>query len=135
MVAEAERLRPSEWILRAVVSAHVVAAIGQPVFAGVYMSGDYDGLMMHSTGADVVTSIGYAQLVVGIVVWARSRRSWPFWATAGVVAAETVQYFAGLWGALWLHFPLGVATVVALVVLFIAIWSRPLSWQKEVRDA
>jgi hypothetical protein len=135
MVAVTEGLRPSEWILRAVVSVHVVAVIGQPVFAGVYMSGDFDGLLMHSTGADVVTSVGYAQLIAGIAVWVRSRRSWPFWATAGVVAAETVQYFAGLWGALWLHFPLGVATVVALVVLFIAIWSRPLERQKEVRDA
>ena len=37
-----------------------------------------------------------------------------------------MQYFAGLDGALWLHIPLGVMTVAALVVLFIAVWRQPL---------
>ncbi|TYB55395.1 hypothetical protein FXF51_45875 [Nonomuraea sp. PA05] len=113
------------WALRAVVSAHVVAMAGQPVFAGVYLTGDYDSLRWHALGADVVTSIGYLQLVVAIVVWARLRQAWPFVATLAVVGAETVQYFAGLDGALWLHLPLGVMTVVALAVLFIAVWQRP----------
>ncbi|MEU6782181.1 hypothetical protein ABZ912_23505 [Nonomuraea angiospora] len=120
--------------LRAVVSAHVVAIVGQPVFAGVYLTGDFDGLRWHAIGADVVTSIGYLQVIVAIVVWIRLRRVWPFLATTAAVAAETVQYFAGLDGALWLHIPLGVMTVVTLVVLFIAVWSRPLS-RREVRDA
>ncbi|MDX3099220.1 hypothetical protein ACIBO5_54400 [Nonomuraea angiospora] len=120
--------------LRAVVSAHVVAIVGQPVFAGVYLTGDFDGLRWHAIGADVVTSIGYLQVIVAIVVWIRLRQIWPFLATAAVVAAETVQYFAGLDGALWLHIPLGVMTVVGLVVLFIAVWSRPLP-RREVRHA
>ncbi|MFI9841920.1 hypothetical protein ACIHFD_33130 [Nonomuraea sp. NPDC051941] len=120
--------------LRAVVSAHVVAIVGQPVFAGVYLTGDFDSLRWHAIGADVVTSIGYLQVVVAIVVWIRLRQVWPFLATTAVAAAETVQYFAGLDGALWLHIPLGVMTVVALVVLFIAVWSRPLP-RREVRDA
>ncbi|MBE1582962.1 hypothetical protein ACFPOI_58985 [Nonomuraea angiospora] len=120
--------------LRAVVSAHVVAIVGQPVFAGVYLTGDFDGLRWHAIGADVVTSIGYLQVIVAIVVWIRLRQIWPFLATAAVVAAETVQYFAGLDGALWLHIPLGVMTVVGLVVLFIAVWSRPLP-RREVPHA
>ncbi|NUR88032.1 MAG: hypothetical protein HOY71_28430 [Nonomuraea sp.] len=123
-----------ERVLRAIVSAHVAAIIGQPVLAGLYLSGDYDGLRWHALGADVVTSIGYAQLIVAAVVWFRARRSWPFLATLGVVAAETVQYFAGLGGALWLHLPLGVLTVAALVVQFIAVWRQPLA-RREVRDA
>ena len=76
--------------------------------------------------AGVVTSIGYLQLFAGIAVWVRLRRAWPFATTAAVVAAETVQYFAGLEGALWLHIPLGVMTVAALVVQFIDVWRRPL---------
>ena len=119
-------MRTAEWTLRAVVSAHVVAIVGQPVFAGVYLTGDYDSLRWHAVGADVVTSLGYLQVVVAIVVWVRLRQAWPFLATLGVVAAETAQYFAGLDGALWLHIPLGVMTVAALVVLFIAIWRQPL---------
>ncbi|MEU7835624.1 hypothetical protein [Nonomuraea sp. NPDC049129] len=118
----ARRTTPTGWTLRAVVSAHVVAVVGQPVFAGAYLTGDFDSLRWHAVGADVVTSIGYLQVAVAIVVWIRLRRVWPFLATMAVVAAETVQYFAGLDGALWLHIPLGVMTVAALVVLFIAVW-------------
>ncbi|MEU5263272.1 hypothetical protein [Amycolatopsis sp. NPDC021455] len=120
------KTRPAGWVLRAVTGAHVVVIAGQPVFAGVYLSGDYDGLRLHATGADVVTSIAYAQLIVAIVVWVRLRRAWPFFATTAVAAAETVQYFAGLDGALWLHLPLGVLTIAGLVVLAVAVWRRPL---------
>ena len=114
-------------IFQGVVSAHTAAVVGQPVFAGVYLTGDYDSLRWHATGADVVTSLGYAQLIVAIVVWVRLRQAGPFAWTLAVVAAETVQYFAGLQGALWLHVPLGVMTVAGLVVQFVAVWRRPLA--------
>ena len=107
------------------ISLHTLAIFGQPVFAGVYLSGDYDALRWHATGANVVTSMGYVQLIAAIVVWARLRQAWPFVATLALVAAETVQYFAGMDGALWLHLPLGVLTIVALAVLFIAVWRQP----------
>ena len=121
-----ERTGKTSWALRVAAAVHLVAIAGQPVFAGVYLSGDYDGLRLHAAGADVVTSLGYVQLIVAIVVWVRLRRAWPFLATAAVAAAETVQYFAGLDGALWLHLPLGVLTVAGLVTLVVALWRRPL---------
>ncbi|WP_410575372.1 hypothetical protein [Amycolatopsis sp. cmx-4-61] len=121
-----EKSGKTSWALRGVAAAHLVAIAGQPVFAGVYLSGDYDGLRLHATGADVVTSLGYVQLVVAVVVWVRLRRAWPCLATTAVVAAETAQYFAGLDGALWLHLPLGVLTLAGLVVLVLALWRR--SW-------
>ncbi|MCX5106171.1 MULTISPECIES: hypothetical protein [unclassified Streptomyces] len=122
----AHRRRLSGWVLRAVVSVHLVAIFGQPVFAGLFLSGDYDGLRWHEFGANVTTSVSYVQLIAAIVVWVRLRQIWPFLATSALVAAETVQYFAGMEGALWLHLPLGVATVVALAVVFITVWLRPL---------
>ncbi|MGI5493321.1 hypothetical protein [Microtetraspora malaysiensis] len=135
----AHRTKPTGWILRAVVSAHMVAILGQPVFAGVYLSGDYDALGWHAAGANAVTSIGYLQVIAAIMVWIRLRQVRPFLATMAVVAAETVQYFAGLDGALWLHIPLGVMTIAGLVVQFIAVWRRPLqrrpAEQKEANDA
>ncbi|MFI9330112.1 hypothetical protein ACIGZJ_21500 [Kitasatospora sp. NPDC052868] len=121
-----ERTGPAGWVLRALVSAHVVVILGQPVFAGVYLSGDFDGLRWHALGANIVTSIGYVQVIAAATVWFRLRRLWPLSATLAVVAAETVQYFAGLAGALWLHLPLGVATVAGLVVLSIVVWIRPM---------
>lgn len=121
--SDAVRRSGLSWrVLRGVVSVHVVAMFGQPVFAGVYLSGVFDGLRWHELGADAVTSLGYVQLVVALVVWIRLRRSWAFFATSALVAAETVQYFAGMDGALWLHLPLGVLTVVGLVLLFVAAW-------------
>jgi hypothetical protein len=117
---------PIGWAFRAVVTAHVAAIAGQPVFAGVYLTGDFDSLRWHAVGADVVTSIGYLQVIAAVVVWVRLRRAWPFLATMAVVAAETVQYFAGLDGALWLHIPLGVMTVAAVVLQFVAAWRQPL---------
>ncbi|MGP4098398.1 hypothetical protein [Nonomuraea sp. KM90] len=134
LTVAAQRTERSGWTLRAVVSAHLVAIAGQPVFAGVYLTGDYDSLRGHAIGADVVTSLGCLQVLVAITVWVRMRQAWPFLTTTAVVAAETVQYFAGLDGALWLHIPLGVMTVAALVVQFIAVWRRPLLRQ-EARDA
>ncbi|WUJ70414.1 hypothetical protein OG809_35615 [Kribbella soli] len=116
----------SQWVLRGLVSAHLVAIAGQPVFAGVYLSGDFDGLRMHAAGANVTTSIGYLQVIAAVMVWVRLRQSWPFVASLAVVVAETVQYFAGTGGALWLHIPLGVMTVAAVVMLFIAVWRQPL---------
>jgi hypothetical protein len=124
----------SGWVLRGVVSAHLLAAVGQPVFAGVYLSGDFDGLRMHAVGADIVTSLGYLQVVAAAVVWVRLRQVWPFVASLGVVVAETVQYFAGQDGALWLHLPLGVMTVAAVVVLFISVWRQPVV-RREVEHA
>ncbi len=124
----------SGWVLRGVVSVHLVAIVGQPVFAGVYLSGDFDGLRMHAVGADLVTSLGYLQVIAAIAVWVRLRQVWPFVASLGVVVAETVQYFAGQDGALWLHLPLGVITVAAVVVLFIGVWRQPVV-RREVEHA
>jgi hypothetical protein len=128
--AVVHRTTPTGWVFRVVVSAHVAAIAGQPVLAGVYLTGDFDGLRWHAVGADVVSSIGYLQVIAAIAVWVRLRQAWPFLATMAVVAAETVQYFAGLDGALWLHIPLGVMTVAGVVVQFIAAWRQPvLRWE------
>ncbi|MEV8553799.1 hypothetical protein AB0L04_28780 [Streptomyces glaucescens] len=106
--------------------AHTVAAFGQPVFAGVYLSGAVGGLHWHARGADLVFSLGLLQTVAGTAASVRMRRVWPVTVSLLVVAAETVQYMAGLSGALWLHLPLGAAIIASLAVLFVAAWIRPL---------
>ncbi|MFI7387301.1 hypothetical protein [Streptomyces sp. NPDC049813] len=122
-------------LLRIAVSVHTVAIFGQPAFAGVYLSGDYDALRWHELGADITTTVGCVQLIVAVVVWVRLRRPWPFAATSTLVAAETVQYVAGMRGALWLHLPLGVITIAALTVVFIAVWRRsPSPRARAARD-
>ncbi|OKI96787.1 hypothetical protein [Kitasatospora sp. CB01950] len=127
------RTGPAGQVVRVLAAVHTVAVFGQPVFAGVYLSGSYDGLGWHLAGANAVTSLGYLQLIAVMVLWFRSRISWPLIGTALVVVAETVQYFAGLDGVLWLHLPLGVATVVGITVLTIAVLRVPLPGR--VREA
>ncbi|GAB3396474.1 hypothetical protein GCM10027568_30620 [Humibacter soli] len=124
--ASPTRTWPSGWFFRAVVTLHLVAVIGQPVFAGVYLSGDFDALGWHEIGANIVTTLGYAQLVVAIVVFVRLRVRWPLPASAAIAVAETLQYYIGEHGPLWLHIPLGVGVVVALVVQFITAWRGPI---------
>ncbi|MFJ8441526.1 hypothetical protein [Kitasatospora griseola] len=128
------RSGPAGQVLRVLAAVHTVAVYGQPVFAGVYLSGAYDGLGWHLAGANAVTGLGYLQLIAAMVLWFRSRISWPLTGTAVVVIAETVQYFAGLDGTLWLHLPLGVATIAALTVLTIGLLRTPLPGRGQEAD-
>jgi hypothetical protein len=45
---------------------------GQPVFAGVYLTGDFDGRRRHAAGADVVASIGCLQGMPASASYARA---------------------------------------------------------------
>ncbi|WP_409462793.1 hypothetical protein [Amycolatopsis sp. GA6-003] len=109
-------------VLRAVVTVHAIAILGQPVFAGRYLIGDYDMLAMHELGANIVSTVALIQLVPAALYWWRGGVQWPFWASLLLAGGETAQYFAGQAGALDLHIPLGVALVaIALGTLF-GIW-------------
>ncbi|MGO1055251.1 hypothetical protein [Crossiella sp. CA198] len=111
-------------VCRVLVSAHTVAIIGQPVFAGGYLAGDYDMLWLHRWGADAVSYLGYAQLLAALVLWLARGPRWLFWVSLLIALGETGQYFAGMAGALDLHLPLGVALVTAMALTTIAVW-RP----------
>ncbi|TDD14250.1 hypothetical protein [Nonomuraea diastatica] len=111
-------------VLRVTASAHAVAVFGQAVFAGRYLSGDYDMLGVHATVADVVTSVGLAQLACAVVLWWRGGVRWPTWVSLLLVLGEIGQYLAGQASALDLHVPLGVVLAILTTVLLVALW-RP----------
>ncbi|KZB88513.1 hypothetical protein AVL48_00015 [Amycolatopsis regifaucium] len=113
---------------RVLVSAHTVAIIGQPVFAGGYLGGDYDMLGLHRVGADAVSFLAYAQILAALVLWLVRGPRWLFWVSLLLAAGETAQYFAGMDGALDLHIPLGVALVAGMVLTTVALW-RPQIWR------
>lgn len=112
-------------VLRVIVTAHAVAVFGEAVFAGRYMSGDYDMLGVHATVADVVTALGLVQLACAAVLWWRGGVRWPTWVSVLVVLGGIGQYLAGQAGALDLHVPLGVGLAILTSVLLVALW-RPL---------
>lgn len=115
---------------RVLVSAHAVAIIGQPVFAGGYLGGDYDMLWLHRWGADAVSYLAYAQILAALVLWLVRGPRWLFWISLLLALGETGQYLAGMKGALDLHIPLGVALVTATVLTTIAVW-RPQTWRAD----
>lgn len=91
-----------------------------------YLSGDIGGLDLHALGADTASFLGLAQAIVGVTYSVRQRVWWPALTSLLLVAAESVQYVAGMDGALWLHLPLGVSLIAGLAVLFTVAWTRPL---------
>ncbi|MFC3491176.1 hypothetical protein [Glycomyces rhizosphaerae] len=125
------RTAVSGWVLRSVATVFLIAGFAQPVFAGVYLSGDFDGLAWHVVGADLVSFISIAQLGAAVAVWIRVRRAWPFWTSLALVFGVIAQYFAGLDGALWLHLPLGVALIAGIAGTFAAAWMRPLPRRRK----
>nr|WP_274636596.1 hypothetical protein [Microbacterium bovistercoris] len=117
----------SGWVFRGVASAHMVALIGQPVFAGIFLSGEHGGLGLHLIGANLTTAIGYLQVIVAIVVLVRLGRRWPFASSLAIAVAETAQYYAGIHIGPWLHVPLGVLIVAAVALQLAAAWRLPLA--------
>ncbi|MDA1366610.1 hypothetical protein [Glycomyces algeriensis] len=123
----------SGWVLRATATLFLICGFAQPVFAGVYLTGDFDGLTWHVVGADLLSSLSIVQLGAAVAVWIRVRRAWPFWASLALLLGGVAQYFAGLDGALWLHLPLGVALIAGIAITFAALWMRPLP--RRVKEA
>ncbi|MEU5153427.1 hypothetical protein [Glycomyces sp. NPDC021274] len=121
-----ERTAASGWVLRAAATLLLIGGFGQPAFAGVYLSGEFDGLTWHVLGADLVSYLSIAQLGAAVAVWIRVRRAWPFWSALALTTGVFAQYLAGMEGALWLHLPLGVALIAGIAVTFAALWMRPL---------
>jgi hypothetical protein len=110
--------------VRVLITIHALLIFGQPVFAGLYLSGDYDSLALHAAGANYVSYLSYLQVLVTLALWITRGPRWPFVASVLLTAGETAQYFAGLAGALDLHIPLGVALVASATVTTVAVW-RP----------
>ncbi|RVU28021.1 hypothetical protein EOT10_07095 [Streptomyces antnestii] len=121
-------------LFRAAVTLHTVVAFGQPVFAGVYLSGEIGGLDWHARGADVVFSLGVLQVAVAVAAWVRWGLRWPTAVSVLILVAESGQYGAGLAGLLWVHLPLGVMIIASLAVLSAALWVRPLPDRAATAD-
>jgi hypothetical protein len=129
------RTAVSGWVLRTAATLFLIGGFAQPAFAGVYLSGEFDGLAWHVIGADLVSYLSLAQLGAAVAVWIRVRRAWPFWASLALLLGVLGQYFAGMEGALWLHLPLGVALIAGITLTFAALWMRPLPRRlKEARN-
>jgi hypothetical protein len=108
-------------VLRAVAVAHSLSMLAQPVFAGVYLSGDVDAMAAHNVNAIVVTGLDVIQLICAIAfTWKGRGRYWPIWASLAVAVAVEAQVGVGFERILAVHIPLGVSIIVAQVL--ITVW-------------
>ncbi|HWM03052.1 MAG TPA: hypothetical protein VNP92_12045 [Actinophytocola sp.] len=117
VVAPAGPRRTLVW-LRVFAVLHSLCAIGQPMFAGMYLDGDVDALTIHEINGSAVAALGVAQLVASIVyVWGGHGRRWPMWSSLGLVLVEEVQSGLGYEGAVAIHIPLGVSFIAMQILL------------------
>lgn len=117
--------RPARWAFRWVITLHAAAAFAQAVFAGRFLSGDYDMLRAHFINSQVVGGLAVAQVIVGVLYWKPGGGpGWPALASGGLLALEPFQIAAGIKRVIGIHVPLAVL-IITLAIVF-AVWAwRP----------
>jgi hypothetical protein len=124
--AAADRVAwPIRWALRIVITTHVLAVFVQAVFAGRFLSGDFEMLRAHFVNSQVVGALGLAETALAILYWRPGRgRGWPALACLAVSIAEPLQIASGLLRVIGVHVPLAMAIFAASVLLTLWAW-RP----------
>jgi hypothetical protein len=109
-------------LLRVFLVLHAALVVLQPIAAGIYLSGEVDAMNLHSPIGSTLWMITMLQFVVAALYWRPGGgRLWPAIATAVVFFAEFTQMTLGHSRTLAVHVPLGVAIVVAVVLM--TVWS------------
>ena len=122
--ARVRRPRASLWVLRIVVTAFVLAVLGQPVLAGMYLTGDVDAIGVHGLVGSLL-AVG-AMAVIGAAlayVLAGRGRLWVLPVSVLLFLAVGFQIAAGFARQLELHVPLGVLIVTTSVLLVGWVWT------------
>lgn len=118
------RPRLSLWLLRTVLTVHLLAVLAQPVLAGLFLTGDIDAIAVHGTIGSTLAAVDLVVIgaTLAYVLGGRGR----LWVLPVVVAlflAVGLQIGFGYSRTLEIHIPLGVAIVTTSVLLAIWVWS------------
>jgi hypothetical protein len=118
------RPRLSLWLLRVMFTVHLVAVLGQPVLAGMYLAGDVDAIVTHGTIGSLLAPINLLVIAAALVYALGGRgRLWMIPVAVVMFLAVGFQIGAGYSRELELHVPLGVAIVTTSMLLAIWVWS------------
>jgi hypothetical protein len=122
--APTRRPRVSLWTLRVLLTAHLVAVLGQPVLAGLFLTGDVDAIEVHGLVGSLLGLVTIAAIAgsLAYVVGGRGRL-WVLPVTVLLFLAEGFQIGMGYARQLQVHVPLGVAIVVTAVLLAAWVWT------------
>jgi hypothetical protein len=133
--APVRRPRASLWVLRVVAVLHCGVMAAQPVFAGIFLTGDVDAIVVHEMNSHIVSTIGWAQIIAALVYATRGRGRWsPMWFSLALATAEEGQKVLGYLRLTDLHIPLGVS-LITIQVLFTVWLFRPAARQARVDKA
>ncbi len=118
------RPRVTIWLLRIVLTVHVVAVLGQPILAGMFLTGDVDAITAHGTVGSILAA--WDLLVIGVAIAyaiaARGRIGVPI-ATVAMFLLVGFQIGMGYSRELQWHIPLGVAIVTASLLMAFWVWT------------
>lgn len=122
--APARRPRATLWTLRFLLTGHLVAVLAQPVLAGRYLTGDVDAIKAHGLIGSLM-ALGAMVLIAGALAYVVGGRGrlWVLPVMVLLFLAEGFQIGMGYSRQLHLHVPLGVAIVVAAVLLAAWVWT------------
>lgn len=121
-------------LARATTATLAVLALSQAVFAGSFLGGQYNALMLHSLGAKASTLLSVAQV---IALWFVSRsggpRSLP---VVGVLVTVLLvaEFASGELRLTALHIPLGVLLIAGILQLTASVWRLPLTTESSERQ-
>ena len=123
---------PIRWGLRVVLTAHPLAVLMQAVFAGRFMSGDFEMLRAHFVNSQVVGALGLAETALAVIYWRPGGgRGWPALACLGISIAVPLQIASGLLRVIGVHVPLAIAIFAASTLLAVWAWRPTFGMRRE----
>jgi hypothetical protein len=113
------------WVFRITSTSAAIMLFDQAVFAGQFLDGTYDSLLVHRENA---THAGVAVFISGIAAvfarWPGRGPWWPILASFGIFGLVALQIMLGFARSISMHVPLGVAIIVLGAALAVWAWRR-----------
>lgn len=111
------------WVFRSAVTVSAILLFNQAVFAGEFLSGSYQALALHREFASVAGVSVMVTLIAAIVLRAAGHGPWwPILSQAVLVGCIVAQIVLGYAGVLFVHVPLGVATILSMTLVTAWAW-------------
>ena len=112
------------WLLRLAVTAHLVAALAQPILAGRYLTGDVDAITAHGAVGTALAALDLLVIAAAAVYVVGGHGAlWVLPAAVLLFLAVGLQIGMGFARQLGVHVPLGVGIVTASVLLTAWVWT------------
>lgn len=115
------------WLLRVVTALATLSAFTQAVLAGGVVAGRIEALPLHSANG-LLLALGNVVLLIALVLAWRpgGGPAWTVFAGLLLAFATMVQLGLGFSRSLAIHVPLGTTVIIAVFLLLVWAWQRPL---------